>query len=193
MAAPSIPTTPPEYLIAGTTWQWTQRLFDQVSGDEFLTADAGTVVLHLNGKRSLQFSASDNGNGTRLFALAPTATPGTDDILVDGNYSWQIFGTLSSKVYHLGRGTVQVFGFADTTDASDNRTHAEKMLALIEAELQARVPGTGAAVDSFTIGSRQFENVDLETLEKLRQKYLVEVTVQRYGKLPDVEAYFVRA
>jgi hypothetical protein len=193
MAAPSIPTTPPEYLIAGTTWQWTQKLYDQASGDEFTTADAGTVKLHLNGKTSLEFSATDNGDGTWLFSLAPTATPGTDDILVNGNYRWDIFGTLATKVYSLGFGTVEVRGYPDTANASDNRTHAEKMLALIEAELQARVPGTGAGVESFQIGTRQFAALSLETLEKMRAKYAAEVAVQRYGKLPDVEAYFVRA
>jgi hypothetical protein len=193
MAAPSIPTSPPAYLVAGTTWQWTQRLYDQVSGDEFATADAGTVKLHLNGKVSLEFSASDNGDGTWLFSLAPNATPGTDDILLNGAYRWHILGTLSSKVYSLGHGTVDVIGFPDTANASDNQTHAEKMLAKIEAELEARVVGTGAAVDGFTVGIRQFQNVPLETLHKLRNQYAAEVAVARWGKLPDVEAHFVRA
>ena len=191
--APSIPTKAPEYLVAGTTWQWTQKLYDRATGEEFTTADGGTVKLHLNGKTSLEFAATDNGDGTWLFSLAPDATPGTDDILVDGNYRWHILGTLSGKVYSLGFGTVEVLGFPDTANASDNRTHAEKMLALIEAELQARVPGTGAGVESFGIGIRQFQGLSLETLEKMRAKYAAEVAVQRYGKLPDVEAYFVRA
>lgn len=193
MAAPSIPTTPPAYLVAGTTWQWTQKLYDQATGDEFATADAGTVTLHLNGKTSLEFSASDNGDGTWLFSLAPTATPGTDDILVNGNYRWHILGTLSTKVYSLGHGTVEVIGFPDTANASDNRTHAEKMLALVEAELEARVPGTGAGVESFGIGIRQFAGLKLSDLMALRAKYAAEVAIERHGKLPDVEAYFVRA
>lgn len=183
----------PAYFVAGTTWQWTQRLYDVVSGAEFATADAGTVKFHLNGKVSLEFSASDNGDGQWLFSLAPTATPGTDDIPLDGNYRWHILGTLATKVYSLGSGVIAVTGYPDTANASDNRTHAEKMLALIEAELQARVPGTGAAVDAFTIGTRQFQNVPLKDLEALRAKYAAEVAIQRYGKLPDVEAYFVRA
>lgn len=193
MAAPSIPTSPPAYLVAGTTWQWTQKLYDQVSGDEFATADAGSVKLHLNGKTSLEFAASDNGDGQWLFSLAPTATPGTDDILIDGTYRWHILGTLATKVYSLGFGTVEVIGYPDTSPASDNRTHAEKMLALIEAELQARVPGTGAGVESFGIGIRQFQGLSIMDLEKMRAKYAAEVAIGKYGKLPDVEAYFVRA
>jgi hypothetical protein len=193
MAAPSIPTTPPTYLVAGTTWQWTQRLYDQVSGDEFATADAGTVKLHLNGKVSLEFSASDNGDGTWLFSLAPGASPGTDDILLNGTYRWHILGSLLTKVYTLGMGTVEVIGFPDTTNASDNRTHVEKMLALVEAELEARVPGTGAGVESFGIGTRQFQGLSIDSLMAMRAKYAAAVAIERYGKMPDVEAYFVRA
>lgn len=191
--APSIPTTPPTFLVAGTTWQWTQKLYDAATGEEFSPSLGGTVKLHLNGKTSLEFSASDNGDGTWLFSLAPTASPGTDDILVDGNYRWHILGTLSTVVYSLGFGTVEVIGFPDTTNASDNRTHAEKMLALVEAELEARVPGTGAGVESFGIGIRQFAGLKLADLERLRAKYAAEVAIQRYGKLPDVEVHFVRA
>ena len=193
MAAPSIPTSPPAYLVAGTTWQWTQRLYDQVSGDLFDPADAGTVVLHLNGKTSLQFAASNNGDGQWLFSLSPTAAPGTDDILADGTYRWHILGTLLTKVYTLGSGTVQVQGFPNTDNGTDNRTHAEKMLALVEAELEARVPGTGAGVHSFGIGTRQFEGLDMATLMAMRAKYGAEVAIERYGKLPDVEVHFVRA
>lgn len=191
--APSIPTSPPAYLIAGTTWQWTQKLYDQVSGDEFTTADAGTVKLHLNGKTSLEFSASDNGDGTWLFSLAPTATPGTDDILLDGTYRWHILGTLATKVYSLGFGTVEVIGYPDTAPASDNRLHAEKMLALIEAELQARILGTGSGHEAYQIGSRSITKLSIIDLQKLRNQYAAEVVAAKYGKLPDVEAYFVRA
>lgn len=191
--APSIPTKAPEYLVAGTTWQWTQRLYDVVTGDEFTTAEAGTVKLHLNGKTSLEFSATDNGDGTWLFSLAPTANPGTDDILVDGKYRWHILGTLAGKVYSLGFGTVEVIGYPDTANASDNRTHAEKMLALVEAELEARVPGTGAGVESFGIGIRQFAGLKVADLMKLRAQYAAEVATEKYGRMPDVEAYFVRA
>jgi len=193
VAAPSIPTSPPAYLVAGTTWQWTSKLYDQVSGDEFAPADAGTVVLHLNGKTSLQFSASDNGDDTWLFSLSPTAAPGTDDILEDGTYRWHILGTLLSKVYTLGSGTVQVQGFPNTDNGADNRTHAEKMLALVEAELEARVPGTGAGVHSFGIGQRQFEGLDMATLMSMRAKYTAEVAMQNSGRMPDIEVHFVRA
>lgn len=190
MAAPSIPTEMPGSFVAGATWEWTQHLYEQVTGDEFTPGGGATAELHLNGKVSMEIPASDNGDGQWLFSKAPADT---DAILLDGIYRWTILGTLSSKVYALGSGSIEVIGFPDTADASDNRTHAEKMLALIEAELQARVPGTGAAVDAFTIGIRQFQNVSLEQLEKLRAKYMAEIVIEKFGKLPDVEAYFVRA
>lgn len=180
----------PDSLVAGATWEWTQRLYVTITGEEFAPGGGASAKMHLNGRSSMEIAASDNGDGTWLFSKAPADT---DAILYNGNYRWTIFGTLSSKVYECGTGIVEVAGFPDTNDASDNRTHAEKMLALIEAELQARVPGTGAAVDAFTIGTRQFQNVPLKDLEALRAKYAAEVAIQRYGKLPDVEAYFVRA
>lgn len=183
----------PAFLVAGTTWQWTERLRDVATNEAFDPGGGATVAFHLNGKTSLQFAASDNGDGQWLFSLGPSTAPGTDDIVADGGYRWFKLGTLSSKVYALGSGVIDVLGFPDTDNGKDNRTHAEKMLAAIEAELEARVPGTGAAVNSFSIGTRQFENVPLPELMTLRAKYAAEVAMQRYGKLPDVEAHFVRA
>ena len=190
MAAPSIPTVMPTSFVAGATWEWTERLYDAITGDPFEPGGGASVKLHLNGKTSLEIAASDNGDGQWLFSAAPSAT---DNVIVDGNYRWITLGTLSSKVYVLGQGRIAVTGYPDTATDSDNRTHAEKMLALVEAELQARVPGTGAGVNSYSIGTRQFEKLSITDLEKLRSKYAAEVAIELHGKLPDVEAYFVRA
>lgn len=189
MAAPSVPTTMPSSLIAGTTWQWTQQLRDAASGDDFSPSVGGTVTLHLNGRHSLSIAASDNGDGAWLFL----ATDEQTTAVVAGLYRWTILGALSGKVYALDSGRIEVLAAPVVTVTSDQRTHAEIMLAKIEAELQARVRGDGATVQSFGVGIRQFENESLETLEKLRIKYAAEVAIEQYGKLPDIEAYFVRA
>ena len=90
-------------------------------------------------------------------------------------------------------GKVQVYGFPDTANASDNRSFAEKTLALVEAEIQARIPGSGAGVESFSIGIPQFAGLKLEDLMALRAKLAAELAIEQYGRMPDVEAYFVRA
>jgi hypothetical protein len=178
----------PTSLVAGATWEWTQHCED-AAGDDFAPGGGTAVTFYLSGLHSLSFAASDNGDGQWLFL----ATDEQTTAVKAGVYRWHILGTLSGKVYSLGYGVVEVSATPVVTVSSDQRTFAEKMLAAVEAELLARVPGTGAAVNSFGIGTRQFEKVPLEQLQKMRAQYAAEVAVEQYGKLPDVEAYFVRA
>jgi hypothetical protein len=160
IAAPEIPTTFPPYLVAGATWQWTQKLYDQVTGDEFAADDAGTVKLHLNGKSSLEMSATAQpATDDWLFSLAATGTtPATDNITLDGDYRWRILGTLSGTVYDLGSGVIKVFGYPDTSNGSDNGTFAQKALLLLQAEYLARVGGTaGSGHNRYQIHNRYIE------------------------------------
>lgn len=189
MAPPSVPSAMPDSLVAGATWEWTDHLADS-AGVDFPPGGGATATLYLSGQHSLEVAASDNGDGTWLFL----ATDEKTTAVVGGNYRWHILGGLSGKVYSLGSGAIQIASAPTVTAASDQRSFAAKMLESVENELLARVPGTGAATESFSIGIRQFQNVPLEQLEKLRVKYAIEVAMEgNGGKLPDVEVHFVRA
>lgn len=168
MAAPSVPTTFPPYLVAGVTWQFDLRLFDQASGDEFLPDDGGTVTLFLNGHHSLELAASANTT-TDVWEWRVAATT-TDDITpitkADQTYSYRLLGTLASKIYDLGSGSLFVFANPDGTAGDDRRTFAQKALPLLQAEYLARVGGTaGTGHNSYGLLGR---NIEKWTLAEIR-------------------------
>jgi len=84
------------------------------------------------------------------------------------------------------------YGYLDVVagaDAADPRTHAERMLEVIEAVLEGRVD---RAVESYTVGGRQVTRMPIAELRKLRAHYKAEVWRQRNpGQLgPRVEVQF---
>jgi hypothetical protein len=189
LAAPEVPAVFPPYLVAGATWQWDQRLYDQASGDEFLPDDGGTVTMRLLGHHSLEFTATANTTDDVWEWRVASST--TDDIPVTkGNqkYTWEIQGSLAGVVYDLGRGSIFVYANPDITAGDDRRSHAQKMVALIEAELEARVLGTGTGHNSYQIHGRSMEKFTLTELRSLRAEYLS--AAQPGGRPKPIKTYY---
>ena len=136
---PTIPTTEPTTLASGTTWQWTKSLSD-------FPASAGLARVSLAGATSLSFAATATGD---VYAVTVPAAV-TEDVTA-GTYQWLARLTLGGVVYDADSGTLVVTPNIAVDAASDQRTHAERMLAAIEAELQARIDGTGSAHDAYSI------------------------------------------
>ena len=84
-------------------------------------------------------------------------------------------------LYDADSGTLVVTPNLAVEAASDQRTHAEKMLAVIEAEIQARIDGTGSAHDAYGIAGRSIQKLKMTELEAMRAKYGAEVARQRNG------------
>lgn len=121
----------------------------------------------------------------------------TDDVAA-GVYAWELRASLDGAVYSVDFGSFEVVADVAVTAASDQRTHAEKMLALVEAELEARITGDGSAHDSYGIGTsaagaRQMQKVPLEKLKAMRATYAAEVQRQKHGgRLPPYKAVATR-
>lgn len=177
------PIGEPSALRAGTTWNWKRD-----EDARWPIAGGWTYTYYLTGKTSLSFAASNNTSDfTVTVAAATTAT-------VDaGNYAWELRVTDGTSIYPVDTGEFDVVADAAVTAASDQRTFAEKNLALVETEIQARITGDGSAHDSYTIGSRQLSKIPLADLRTMRAVFAAEVQRQRFGgRLPAYQAWAVR-
>jgi len=186
--APVIPTGEPSALRAGTTWTWKRG-----ESSDFPVADLWVYTYYLTGKTSLSFAAT-NSLTTHDFTVSVSAV--TTAAVAAGVYRFELRASLSGAVYTVDSGEFDVVADTAVSAASDQRTHAEKMLLLIETEIQARIDGTGSAHESYTIGTRQLNKIPLQgpnSLATLRTIYSAEVARQRNGgRLPSYTAHFVR-
>lgn len=126
--------------------------------------------LYLNGPHTIDFAATAS-NGEWLFSIGPTGSPNTLEIQDRGDYAWRILGTLSGVTYALGSGTVTVFANPAGAPGQDRRSHAQRMVPLLEAEIEARITGDGSAHNSYVLGQRQIEKVPLEELTQMLGLY----------------------
>jgi hypothetical protein len=181
--APQVPTTEPAVLVANTTWEWTKSL------SAFPPADNWSVSYYLTGKTSLSFAATPNVSDGTYSVSVPVVTTAT---VSPGVYRWVAYATLSGKKYvaDSGQFTVQ----ADPTLTGDQRTFAEKMLALFESEIAARVAGDGTANEGTTVDGFSVAKMSMRDLYRYRNQYKSEVIRQRRnGRLPGLATTFGNA
>jgi len=191
VAAPDIPDTFPPYLVAGTTWQWTQKLYDQFTGDEFAADDAGVATIYFAGRYSIEIVATAQASTDDwLFSLAASGSGAyTDDVLA-GLYAWRIVGVLSGKTYDLGVGQITVYANPDVAIGTDQRTHDAKMVPLLEGELEARITGDGSGHSAYAILGRSIEKIPTLELEAMLARYKFRLQQARYGRPRPLKTYF---
>jgi hypothetical protein len=148
----------------------------------------------LTGRYSISLSgAQHDGGDTFLVTGASTATAN----VLAGTYGWEVRMTSGSETYVAERGTLVVTANA-VSDAVDARSHAETMLALIEAELEARVTGVGSAHVAYAQAgdgfSTSIQKLTLAELQQQRAVYAAQVQAERRRGKPYMERLgFVRA
>jgi hypothetical protein len=97
----------------------------------------------------------------------------------------------AGEVYTVDSGAVVIRPNAATAAAGVLESHAEKMVALLRSEIQARVTGTGTAHNDYTIDSRQIAKIPLPELYALLNKYESALARERNGgKLPSIAIRF---
>ena len=172
MSTPQVLTSIPATLVPGTTWEWRQGL-TTASGSLVDPNDAWTITFYALGKYSFSFTATaQTATSDWLFSNDSTTTAS----ILPGTYQYDIIGVLSSKSYILQSGAVTVLPKAAATAASDQRTHAEKSLALIEAALEGRWTSD---VQAYQIHGRALTKIPVLELKKLRTQYRMEVWRER--------------
>lgn len=160
-----IATTEPTRLRAGDTWKWTRTLADYPAG-------AWTLKYRFKHPTAAGFEIVATASGTDH---AITVTAATSTGYAPGKWTWQAWveGGTSEK-YTIGAGYTTIdsdYRSGVATNALDDRSHARKTLAAIEAWIESRNPG----VESYEIAGRQMRYIPIIELLKLRQLYKAEV------------------
>ncbi len=168
-------------LIIGDTWQWSRTF------SEFPPSEGWTVAYYLNGPVDLTFAASVSGSQYSVLVAAATTAA-----LTPGTYQWAAYatgsGSYAGQRFQITAGVFTVI--PNLTTAAAFTTHEEKVLASLEAAIEARAAGD---FESYTVGgaggSRSIQKIPIEKLLALRAIYQQRVWRTRNpGKLGPIMA-----
>ena len=162
------PTNEPATLRAGDTWKWTRTLSDYPAG-------TWTLKYRFKHPTAAGFEIVAGTSGTDH---AITVSAATTAAFAAGAYSWMAWVEGgSSEKYTIDTGVLTVDADYRSGTASavlDDRSHARKMLAAIEAWLESR----DVAVAEYEIAGRRMKYIPLGDLIKLRNRYKNEIAAQ---------------
>ena len=152
----------PEKLTSGVTWKWKKTISDYPASEWTLT-----YYLRKDGATATSFSATADGD-THLVTVAAPTTAG----YAAGVYD--IIGVVvkAAEKYVVFDGIFEVLTNPATASAYDPRTHARRVLDLIEAAMEGRIPN---GMESYTIGGRSINKIPLNQLRELYEKYAQDV------------------
>lgn len=116
----------------------------------------------------------------------------SDTAITAGTYRWTARATLDGETYQADAGVITIRPNLATATAGQIQTHAEKMVALIEATIEARA--AGSPIKSYTIHSRSVEYYTDEELRRELAHYKWQVWREQHpGQLgPRRQVTFVR-
>ncbi len=149
-----VPSTEPQTLTAGTTWQWT------TSPADFPASEAWTLAYKfISAATTISVSASIvSGVYTVSVAAATTAN------YIPGRYQWTSYVTLAGVTHVVATGYLDVFPNPATSRATDTRSHARKVLESLYALKESHV--TGGAIISYSVGGRSVTRGSIAELNR---------------------------
>jgi hypothetical protein len=125
---------------------------------DYPASDGWTLTYSLNGKGAVAaIVASVNADDSNGYSV--TVTAATTAAYTAGLYQYLARVSLAGEVYTVDSGVVIIAPNVATAATGALQTHAEKMVALCEAAIEANAVaaasgGTGGAIQSYTIGNR---------------------------------------
>lgn len=106
-----------------------------------------------------------------------------------GLYRWVALAFRGDQRLTVGTGTLDVMANLETADPTDARTHAQKMLALVEAALEKRIPKDQ---QSYEIDGQRLDRIPIEKLNALRLQYRRELQREKNTSWPTGRPVFYR-
>ena len=161
--ARTVPTTEPTSARAGDTWEWKRTLDDFPAGTWTLTYTL------FNSTAVETITASADGT-THVVDVAPTTT----QTYAAGRYDWIAQVTDGTDIYTVGKSVIEVLPDLSSQTSYDGRSHARKMLDLINAVLESKATSDEIAIVRADIAARGVQ-YDIPGLIKLRQQYAAAV------------------
>ena len=177
--APTIPTSEPSSLRAGDTWRW------KASYRDYPSTDGWSLAYSIRGLGVLTWDAAwIAADGTGFLITIPLASTGP---LAAGDYEWVATASKAGEKYTAGFGLLRVLPNLSTATAGQRQSHAEKMVGLIESELERRLTpaslGGRSGAESYSAHSRQFTGIDTEVLTKMLGFYRAQIRNRRQGSM----------
>ncbi|RMO79806.1 hypothetical protein ALQ33_200093 [Pseudomonas syringae pv. philadelphi] len=105
----------------------------------------------------------------------------TTAIWAPGLYRWVALAFRGEQRLTVATGTLEVGANLETADPVDARSHAQKMLTLIEAALEKRIPKDQ---QSYEIDGMRLDRIPVERLDALRTKYQREIQRAKASRWP---------
>jgi len=153
----------PTKLIAGDSFAWVREA-------PACLPEAGWELLYvLRGLASLDITAT--GGPVYRFELSAAQAAS----LPAGIYRWACYAKRGEDRHTLARGEISVVEDLAAAGDVDTRGHARRMLALVEAALEKRLPKDQ---QSYQIDGMRLDRIPIERLDALRTKYRREVAQQ---------------
>lgn len=153
----------PTQLHAGDSIAWAR------AARAFPSADGWSLVYSLRGPGSLDLTST--GGEPYQFTASASATKS----LPPGVYRWACYAIRNDERRTLASGELTVLVDLLEAGTFDGRSHARRMLDLIEAALEKRIPKDQ---QSYEIDGMRLDRIPIERLEGLRQRYKREVNAE---------------
>lgn len=172
------PGREPARLVAGDRWAWKRT---DLGVDYPPASYALKYSLRIAGSASTEIEATAGESGAEYIVEVPSATTG---VYTPGLYVWQAYITRASDSERVmvDSGTIEIIANADNSTA-DPRSHARKVLAAIEAVIEARA---SKDQEEYSIAGRSLKRTPLPDLLVLKDRYTAavnsEIAAERIAK-----------
>lgn len=174
-----VPCSEPTLLRAGDSWRWDRTFADYPVSEGWVLSYAFLSLSDATAAGKLTWDANWVTDDGITFSVAIPAT--ATATLSAGAWRWAAFVTLDDDRFTAAEGTVQVESNLATAAAGAEVTWASEMLAVVRAEIQARINGTGSAHEGYTIGDRALNKMSMAELNKMEASLSARVN----GQSPD--------
>ena len=173
--APITPLLEPTEAVAGDTWIW------QKSFQDYPISEGWALSYKFRGLASIDSVSGWFANDGVTWTVT---VPATSTSVAAGRLEWWAIvtgsGAYAGQVYTADHGYLTVTPDPRPATPGALQTYNEKMLAVIQLEIQARITGVGSGHESYQISGRALTKIPIEELEKLRGKYAARVWRERH-------------
>jgi len=170
---PTVPTTEPSEVYAGTTVTWTKEFSD-------FPADTYTLKYEFhNTTNTNNFTVTTTASGLDFLVYCE---PDETEEWTAGDYEWFALASLGNDTYIAGKGTITVLG--DPTSGSTVRvlSHARTVLAKIRAVIEGTAD---SSVMMYTINGRSLQRRTLKELREMESDYAGRVAEEEKSEAID--------
>ncbi len=188
MAPPTVPVGVPASLRAGDTVVFDILPISDPALGNFTSSVYTLLAQFVSGELGLSAQVAAQGTGWRCTLSAANTQGLKGDSASADSVTWTLSASAGGERYTLVEGTSLLWP-DPAQQTSGAKTHARRMLELIEAQIEGRLP---ADLQSYQIGGHAVVLLPMDQLLRLRSRYAAEVQAERTGTLGTPVAWRLR-